>query len=589
MKKPLGRLGFVGALALVGCSNSLGDAPAGGGVTPPATQDEGSASTPGDTNTENPVDTGEPGGNSIPPGLEGMLDPPLAPEGATPLASREAFAARLTRQQYANVIGDLLDVELAPDDLETIPPDATHEDAFVTWSGGQSFSTSHVEAYSALARRVAAEVDAAELFGAWSGCDEQSADCASEGIAAAGLRLYRRPLRTEEQESMESLFDVVESLDDATFADGADAVLRAMLQTPQFLYRLDDETLGTPGDSRRTTGFELASRLSFFLWQSMPDEELLALASQGPLEEADVEAQVERMMNDPRVERSLTTFWRDYTLASLASYPTVEPDVADDMRRTVVSTITRVAGVGVDEIPLPSLFTTTEMVLSPALAEMLGLEDIGEGDQVYDVSGSPQRMGILTHPGYLAGLGSTSFVGRGKAMSERILCRTIPSPPDAFAERLSEVAGLTNGETPRGASEFRFAQGSPCVDCHRTFEPIAMAFEQFDLQGRYTTEDDEGRDLFSTGYLQDVDGSSLGDVDDVTELMELLADRVETEECIAENLLSFASGLKASTADLGAIELASDQYQEDGQTFSGLVRAIATSPQLQSIKVAAAE
>jgi hypothetical protein len=489
---------------------------------------------------------------------------------------------------------DVLGVTVDDAILSQIPNDIVKEDGFVTATAAQPLAANHLLGYGAVAKSVAAQVDPTASATALAQCADTSAACATNLVARLGLKLFRRPLLAEESMRFQTLFTTLSAVEGATFDQVYRGLLTAMLQSPQFLYKLEFETLGTAGAARTTTGFELASRLSYFLWQSAPDDTLLAFAAEvdaggGSVDAAKLQAQVERMMLDTtRLNRARDTFWGDYTHASAASFQGATPELAAELRQSVLATFNRLAGEGAPEAPLQGMFTATKMLLTPKVAELIGLPSAGEGPQEYDTGALPQRVGLLTHPGFLAAIGSTSFVGRGLVFTQRVLCREIPDPPDGIQLMIADTQTNTRSLTPKQASEYRFGLGAPCDVCHKAFEPIAYAFEQFDVMGVHTEKDAMARDLFTAGYLQGDIGSmdSLGEYKGVSDLMNLLFASEETSKCFVGNMLEFASGRNPDRDDSEAIVTAHAAFKQGGGAFSHLVRSIASAPTMQALKVA---
>jgi hypothetical protein len=504
------------------------------------------------------------------------------------------IAARLTKAQLQNTILDVLGVTVDDAALMGIPNDLVKETGFVTAVEAQPFSSAHVVGFSALAKAVVAQLDAAKSAQSVANCADTTAACGGNLVAKLGLKLFRRPLLVEETERFQGLFTTLSQIAGVSFEQVYRGLVSTMLQSPQFLYKMENETLGTPMTARGTTGYELASRLSFYLWQSAPDDALLQFAADidaagGTAVPAALNAQIDGMMADKtRFARSRDTFWGDYTHASTAAFADAMPDVAVELRQSVKAAFGRLSGDGAAEVPLQGMFTTKSMVMTPKVAELLGLTSMGPGPQVYDTSALPQRVGLLTHPGFLGAIGSVSFVSRGTLLSRRVLCREIPQPPPGIQEAIDDARSKALNLTPKGASEFRFSLGGPCLVCHQAFEPISYAFERFDVLGSYREKDGMGRDLFTAGYLQGPDNMPIGQYAGVQELMDLLFASEETSKCLVSNMLEFASGRDAKlAAGTATIDSAHTAFRSGGGAFSHLVRSIALAPSMQALTVLA--
>lgn len=502
---------------------------------------------------------------------------------------RRPIAARIIKPHYINSVKDLLGVTLTQEQQDLIPVEFINEKGFITAFDSQQLITPHIEAFTTLSRQVTEVVDVIDLSLRIANCDivNSGSVCLRQFIRSAGLRFFRQPIDSTDIARLEDLFFTVAGFEDSDREDAAKAVLRALMQSPQFLYRLERETEGEQ-NVRLLNGYELASRLAFFLWQSSPDDPLLQLAAdieQNGFSEAALRTQVERMLADEKVARARTAFWLDYTLSSTSALLNASPDEAEQLRRSVVETALRVSGHNGPESPLQDLFTTTDWVLTPLLAQNLGLASQGDGYRVYDIAGLPQRAGLLTHPGFVANIGSTSFVGRGVILTERVLCREIQPPPAGIQNEIDQTAEETLDYTPKQASDYRFGLGGVCKACHSTFEPIAFAFEQFDVLGNHSTQDDKGRDLFASGYLQTKSGGVGPSYQNAPELMQILANSEETSECFSRNMMKFAIGRSYAAHADEQIAIAHSNHSDEGGTFTALLRAIAMNPLFRTLYV----
>lgn len=497
--------------------------------------------------------------------------------GGIKLEPRKPLVARLTTPQILNTVEDIFAIAPSREVVAAMPAESIDEKGFITLADNQRMAVQYPRAYNLLAQDVIAQININEFAQQLASCNSLANSCKTHFSGALGLRLFRRPLTASEQAHYSDLLNTISALDGASFSHAAGAVIAAMLQAPQFIYRTEQER-GQDEGVRELSGYELASRLAFFLWQSAPDKPLLDFAAQMQTDgfnAAKLQAQVDRMMQDARFARARTTFWADYTITSTASLLEADQSLANDLKNSLMATLERASGVGANPIALQQLFTTQNMMLTERLASDLGLPSQGSGLKLYNTRNAPERTGFLAHPGLLANIGSTSFVGRGVVMTERVLCREIPEPPSNVQDAINDTATATKNLTPRQAKDYRFGLGGVCVSCHLNFEPIAFAFERFDVLGNHTLKDSEGRDLFTHGYLQTVDGGEGPAYDDVAGLMGLLEQSDETSSCFVQNMLTFASGRSHMGIDKSTIEQAHGDYLTRGGTFDALVQAIA--------------
>jgi hypothetical protein len=514
-------------------------------------------------------------------------EPEDVPEGSVP----DPLAPRLTHRQYANAVEDVLGEALTEDERGQIPEDIAVGSAYSTTVQGQFFSAQYVLAYADVARSVVDRVGAQGLLDRFGGCSLGEEGCVESYVEEMGRRLHRRPLTDEQAAVYLDLAAAIES--EASADDAVIGIAEAMLQSPYFLYRLEDERTGDPGAVYRVDGYEMASRLSFFLWQSAPDDALLTFAAgpdgDGTYDEGAVASEIDRMLADPKFARSRRQFWGDYTLATVAGFTGADAAVREELRESLLATLDRVSGVDGPADDLEVLFTGTEFVMTPDVAAMAGATPGGDGLDVYSSDELEERYGVLTHPGFLAAMGTTSFVGRGLFMTERLLCQHILPPPGdaATADAIMDTAMQTEELTPREASEFRFGLEPVCLSCHTQFEPIAYAFERYDMAGVYATTDEQGRDLFTDGELPPYLGRPEIPFADATELFDGLASTDTTYRCLVENMMEYATGQSAAEAE-DSLAAGQESFEAGGRTFESLVRSVAESPQL-TYKVSAME
>ena len=255
---------------------------------------------------------------------DGAQDPEEAPEVGL------GKLRRLTRAEYNNTVRDLLGDDSRPA-AAFLPDDAS---AGYAANAHAPVSRLHVEEYMRAAERLAQ--DAAGRLGLWVSCDlevsgAEAEACARGFITSFGRRAYRRPLTRDEEDALLAVY--AEKASDAGFAAGLQLVIQALLQSPHFLYRVELGALGlgdeaaAAGEVVPLTGYELASRLSYLLWASTPDDELLAAAESGALASpAGLEAQAARMLDDPRSQGGVVSFFSQWL--ELGELLTLQKDAA---------------------------------------------------------------------------------------------------------------------------------------------------------------------------------------------------------------------------------------------------------------------
>ena len=290
------------------------------------------------------------------------------------------------------------------------------------------------------------------------------------------------------------------------------------------------------------------------------------------------------MLGESKFERSRTMFWGDYTLASRSSFGTSDLELAAELRDSLLLTLERLSGASGTPRPLSDLFDGETLVMTPSVAALAGVENPEIAATAYDVSETQERLGVVTHPAFLASIGTTSFVGRGLFLSERLLCQHVTEPPASASDEIEDTAQATENMTPREASEFRFGVDPVCGVCHIQFEPVAYAFERYDITGRYVLEDDNGRELYSDGVLPPFDGRPEIPFADAPALLTALADSPSTMRCLVHNMSEFGFGRPPLPAD-DWVETATETFTDEGSEFDALVRVIALSDMFARLKV----
>lgn len=450
--------------------------------------------------------------------------------------------ARLTHRQWANTVSDLFGIDAGPF-VEGFRVDPS-QGGFLFRNNAAALSvdaalwSGYARAAADVAEQVFADADTRQAV-VGDGSD------ADAWIAQWGLRLHRRPLDSDTAQAYRRVFDAGTSLYDDmdAFDAGARAVIEAMLQSPFFLYRVEQsETV--QGDVIPLDDYEVATRLSYLLWDTAPDQALFDAAAAGQLTRADqVEAQARRMLEDPRAEAMVADFHAQ--LFESERFSGIDPSeaffsVADDfgeMARTEHDLFVRdlfERGGGVSE-----LLTSSETFVNAELAAIYGL-DGSFGDEFVGVSlDDAQRRGILTQVGFLA-LNSSAVdpdpIHRGVFIARHISCINLAAPPDDVPP-LPDPSGRTNRQRVADHTE---VPGSNCAGCHsRTINPFGFVFENYDATGALRTEDlnmpvDTTASPLIDGQPQPVSGA--------LELIDALSTSRGVHECFARHWVEFAYG-----------------------------------------------
>lgn len=384
-------------------------------------------------------------------------------------------------------------------------------------------------------------------------CAAASADdaCLRELVANFGLRAFRRPLSSEEVERYFALGKQA-----GEFETGARTVVSAMLQSPHFLYRFE---LGRPSTSAPDVydldDYEIASELSYFLWQSMPDDALFAAAQQGQLHDPDMlSQQVERMLQSERSRPVVRNFVFDWLgLSNILTVPKDTasfPELTAEVRAAMVAEAERFVdhvmfGTGPEQDGSIRALLDAEATFADDL--LAGFYDIAAGTGSSRAQGDGQaRRGILALGGTLlthSRSNDSSPIHRGKLVREKLLCQPLPPPPPGL---VLQPPGLDPTKTARE----RYAEHSSnafCHNCHKLMDPIGLAFEHYDGIGRYRAND-HGLPIDPSGEIVPNDNQALPDSDadgafaDSDELIDLLVSSQDVRRCYALEWFRFAYG-----------------------------------------------
>ncbi|WP_244923753.1 DUF1592 domain-containing protein [Enhygromyxa salina] len=476
---------------------------------------------------------------------DGEVKSPPEP-GPTPIR-------RLTRVEYNNTVYQLFGDNSQP--ANAFPPD---EEA-----GGFDNQADVLVVSPLLAEHylVAAETLAAthtptlvqELVNC-QGLPVDQASCgsdANEFIRSFGKRVFRRPLTDEEVQTYVSLFTEGAALDQAPFSAtmGIQLVVQALLQSSNFIYRVEfGMAEPVDGDVVALTHYEIASRLSYLLWNSMPDAILFDAADAGQLgDPAEIEAQARRMLATPRAREAVRNFHRQWLqldaieplILASGKDPGLYPDFYDGLPLLWRSETEAFIDHAVFEADanVELLFTAPYTMMNQELANFYGVDGPG-GVEFTRVDLDPGKYaGFLTQPGLLALFAKpdrSSPIHRGKFVRETILCQVPPPPPDNVPEPPSVDTTQTTRE--------QFAEHSEnpvCAGCHSLMDPIGFGFEHFDGIGRYR-ETEWGLEIDATGQLNgtDIDGAFNG----VIELAQLLASSDQVKNCVVSQWFRFGYG-----------------------------------------------
>jgi len=405
--------------------------------------------------------------------------------------------------------------------------------------------------------------------------------CAKKIIATLGRRAYRRPVQDEELATLMKFYE--KGRGGADFEVGIQQALARILVAPAFLYRAETEPAATrPGASYRLSSLDLASRLSFFLWSSIPDDELLAAASKGTLRDPKVlEQQVKRMLADPKSEALTNNFAGQWLfLRDLAHVQTSATNFDDNLRQSFrTETEMLFANIVHEDDSVLDLLNANYTFVDERLAKHYGIPNIhGSYFRRIELPADSPRKGLLGQGSVLTVTSvatRTSPVTRGKWILENLLGTPAPVPPPGVDTNLEKNAEEVKNTSLRHRLEAH--RGNPvCASCHKIMDPLGFALENFDLVG--TWRDVDGKmPVDSSGQL--VDGTALKGPGDLRAALLSRSDAFVTN--VTEKLFTYALGRPVQYFDMPAVRAVVHRAAQNDERFSSLILGVVSSDAFQ--------
>ncbi len=498
-------------------------------------------------------------------GSGGAADPTICIPGI-PQTSQ---LPRLTRTQYDNTIRDLVGVSgehsamLAPDTPGSVDQRA--------WDGYQN-------AAQAIATQVMADANArAKVFP----CSTDSPECARQIITTFGQRAFRRPLTEAEIARFEKLYTNRATItENGTMEEAAQLIVRAFLLSPTFLTRA--EIAEQPeGAYLALNGYEVASRLSYMIWASMPDDALFAAAAANALSTPEaILAEAKRMLADPKGRSMVTDFHEHYLhmgpgtrwaniVRDSSVYPTYTPALGtlmgQETERFIDYVVFEAKGTFQD------LVTSTVGFVNADLAPLYGLDPANFGPDLTQVDLDPAtRSGLFTRLGFLSAYSLAnrpSPILRGAFIQKDVLCTTIGSPPPGAESTPLPTEGLATNRERVDAQ----TAGGACAGCHHSYiNPTGFALESYDAIGRYqTTEPGTGAPIDTTSSV--VIGDNTVDVNGPVELSNAIAASPEANTCYARKWVQVAYERSLTNEDSCTVDDLTAKLTAGGYTVLDLI------------------
>ncbi|WP_233583384.1 DUF1592 domain-containing protein [Corallococcus sp. CA053C] len=479
---------------------------------------------------------------------------------------------RLNRAEYDNTVRDLLGDTRAP--AQDFPPD-DHGFGFDNNADVLSMSPLLMEKYSHAAQQL---VEAAWAKGTLRTCELDPATpepCARALLQDFARRAWRRPVTPGEVDTLVRFVAVAKQHGDAPEV-GVKLALRSVLVSPNFLFRVELDPAPTSTAPHPVSDTELASRLSYFLWSSMPDEALLKAAEAGQLHEpAVLEAQVRRMLADPRARALVDNFAGQWLYTRALDFAQPEPRYGFDepLRQAMRQEMKLLFQEFITgDHRLKDLLDADFTYVNDRLAAHYGLPPVGT-DAMTRVSleGHPERAGLFGKGALLtvtANADRTSPVKRGVWVLEQLLCKGPPPPPP-------DAGGLAPSVDPTLNIKERMRQhraDPTCAGCHTLMDPLGFGMENFDPVGRWRVKEEGGAVVDPSGELPG--GKTFTGV---VELRAVVKQDPDLSACMTRHLLSYALGRGAEDADRCTVRAISKEAESHGGRLADYLLAIVRS------------
>ena len=484
-----------------------------------------------------------------------------------------ALVRRLTHSQYNNTVRDLLGDYSKP--AQRFPVE-DYVEGFKNQLAHQAMPPLLVEAYSTSAERLALNAFRAGDVNKLIPCAPATpadAGCRDQFIRTFGKRAFRRPLKDSEYKRYAAAFDR-QAKATGKFLEGARVIVEAMLQSPKFLFHTGSDD------------YAIASRLSYFLWDTMPDTTLIAAAERRELRTpAGREAMARRMLANPMAVQALDEFFNQWLRLERVTNASKDgrrfPEFTAELSASMVEETRKLLQHLVwNDKNFMELLTANYSFLSADLASLYRFPTPPGQFELTQFPAGARRAGLLGHASVLAanaGPQETSPTARGIFVRERLLCQHVPPPPPNVNTNLADATD--DKPLGRRARLSEHVNNVACSSCHRLMDPIGFGLEGFDAVGRWREKETlvlpskkVELPLETTGGIAGLPESSFSDA---AGLGRILAASPTCQECIVRQLFRYALGRMETEADQGTIQSLTASFRASGFRFRELLVGIA--------------
>lgn len=495
------------------------------------------------------------------------------PQATAPFEPSAPTMPRLTTTQYRNAIADVLGQGLPQTALEPdTNPYLFHSIGAATTQLSEQGTQQYAESAAQISSAIFSDTKRRDAL---IGCAPKtvSDDCVSGFVRKLGRQLFRRPLA---QADVDRWLSVVRDTAEGDVYRGLRLVVYGMLQSPRFLYRMDvgEPDPEKPASRRRYDSYEMASRLSFLLWNTVPDEELLAAAERGELlDSQSLETQARRMLGSSRAREAVQSFFDQYFELSALSHVERDPKLYPAYTKSLISAMRTEVQLLVDdfvfrrETDFRGIFSTRRTFVNKELAKLYQVDAPDASEVAFAAVNLPpqgERAGVLSFGAILtmnAHPTDTSPTRRGKYLRERVLCLVVPpAPPNVPA--LADNMGSMPKSLRERLEEHR--KNPACYSCHALMDPPGFLFEHFDAIGQFRTNID-GAPLQTDAVIE---GESMSDSRD---LAARLAFDPRVGSCLVKQVFRHASARLDGQGDEAVLSALTERFAESGYQFRELL------------------
>jgi hypothetical protein len=499
------------------------------------------------------------------------------PDQGSPIQAAPTW--RLTNLEYRNSVQDLLGIQV------TTPLDP--DGAMAGYKVGQAAGDATVAAYYSAAIEAAKAANLQTLVP----CDAAAiaatpADCAAKFIDAVAPKAFRRPVDADSHAALLAVYTDIAA--QFGFDAGIRGLIEELLQSPYFLYHLELEEQAKGPGAVKVAGFSMASRLSYLIWGSMPDDALLSAAAAGQLETAEqIETQARRLLASPRARVGLFNFYEQWLRAD--RLPPVkggkyQSAYDDAMHASIMASFDAQvdASLWSPQNGVQVLLQATQAFVNEKTAPLFGVTGItGEALQVVNVN-PQERIGILAHPAIMGALATedgTHPIKRGVFVWDQLLCQDLPNPPP----NVPVFPGVPANASVRQAFE-TFTSNAACQGCHRRINPVGFLFENYDTLGAYTKVDDNGQPVNPSGTI--VGATTVDGMDDpsinvptatAVDLAKNMGNSASVAHCLVTQLYRYTTKRRETSRDTASIDTLAGAFASTAQSMPELLVGLTKS------------